>query len=122
MRSDDLRERRESEGYEDMRRQTKKVHDLTITKYKSRYRQQYFDLVELVLHQSGICGEFLVLDSDYIAQHIKSGGHNITQGKYNNLYSLHPITGAKKYWACYRTKHEKQHQQTKCPASSYWGG
>lgn len=70
----------------DMRKHTKKAHDMTITKYKSRYSQQYFDLVELVLHQCGICGEFLMLDSDYIAQHIKSGGHNITHGNYNNLY------------------------------------
>ena len=71
----------------DMRSHTKKAHDLTITQYKSRYSQQYFDLVELVLHQCGICGEFLLLDSDYIAQHIKSGGHNnITHGNYNNLY------------------------------------
>ena len=71
----------------DMRKHTKKVHQLTITKYKSRYSQQYFDLVELVLHQCGICGELLLLDSDYIAQHLKSGGHaNITHGNYNNLY------------------------------------
>ena len=41
--------------------------------------------MELVLHQCGICEEYVLLDSDYIAQHLKSGGgfHDITHGNYN---------------------------------------
>ena len=39
----------------------------------------------LIFHQCGICEEYLVLDSDYIAQHLKGGSsfHDITHGNYN---------------------------------------
>ena len=68
-----------------MRGHTKSAHGMTITEYKEKYDQVYFDLVELILHQCGICEEYLVLDSDYIAQHLKGGSsfHDITHGNYN---------------------------------------
>ena len=68
-----------------MRGHTKSAHKMSISEYKEKYNQTYFDLVELVLHQCGICEEYVLLDSDYIAQHLKSGGgfHDITHGNYN---------------------------------------
>jgi len=71
-----------------MRGHTKNSHGMVITDYKMKYNQTYYDLVELVLHQCGICEEYLLLDSDYIAQHLKGGGgfHDITHGNYNAKY------------------------------------
>jgi len=43
-------------------------------------------VVELILHDCGICGEYLLLDSDAVAQHLKTGGHNITHANYNAQY------------------------------------
>jgi len=61
-----------------------------------KYDQVYFDLVELVLHQCGICEEYLLLDSDYIAHHLKAGAktnpHDITHAKYNEKYMTMKFT------------------------------
>ena len=74
----------------DMRNHTKRVHDkMTISEYKKTYNQYYYDLVELVLHQCGICEEYLLLDSDYIAQHLRNKANthdNITHANYNAKY------------------------------------
>ena len=70
----------------DMRNHTKKAHGMTITEYKERYNQHHYDLVELVLHRCGLCGEHLLLDSDYIARHLKIARHNITHHDYNAQY------------------------------------
>ena len=70
----------------DMRNHTKKTHGMTITEYKERYNQHHYDLVELVLHRCGLCGEHLLLDSDYIARHLKIARHNITHENYNAQY------------------------------------
>ena len=70
----------------DMRNHTKKVHQMTITEYKKEYNQQYYDLVELIMHKCAICEEYVLLDSDYIAHHLKSKfpiAHDITHGNYN---------------------------------------
>jgi len=69
-----------------MRSHTKKAHQMTITEYKSKYNQTNYDLVELILHQCCICSEYLLLDSDSVAQHLKTGGHNITHANYNAQY------------------------------------
>ena len=69
-----------------MRNHTKKAHGITIKEYKERFNQHNFDLVELVLHRCGLCGEHLLLDSDYIAQHLKIARHNITHENYNAQY------------------------------------
>ena len=74
-----------------MRNHTKAAHKMTITEYKEKYSQkEYYDLVEIVLHECGICGEYLLLDSDYVAKHLKSYGnaktHNITHYNYNAQY------------------------------------
>ena len=68
-----------------MRGHTKANHQVNITQYKQQYDQTYYDLVELILHQCGICEEYLLLDSDYIAAHLKSK-HDITHGNYNAKY------------------------------------
>ena len=70
----------------DMRNHTKKVHQMTITEYKKEYNQHYYDLVELIMHKCAICEEYVLLDSDYIAHHLKSKfpiPHDITHGNYN---------------------------------------
>ena len=69
----------------DMRNHTKKAHGITITEYKERYNQHHYDLVELVLHRCGLCGEHLLLDSDYIARHLKTA-HTMTHENYNAQY------------------------------------
>merc|ERR1712126_444002 len=80
----------------EMRGHTKSAHGMTITEYKEKYDQVYFDLVELVLHQCGICEEYLLLDSDYIAHHLKAGAktnpHDITHAKYNEKYMTMKFT------------------------------
>ena len=75
----------------DMRRHTKNAHNMTITDHKSKFnQQQYFDLIELVLHKCGICEEYLVLDSDYVSVHLKSRAHNhnISYANYNAKYMI----------------------------------
>ena len=70
----------------DMRNHTKKVHQMTITEYKKEFNQQYFDLVELIMHKCAICEEYVLLDSDAIAHHLKTKSpiaHDITHGNYN---------------------------------------
>ena len=70
-----------------LRNHTKKVHQMKITEYKSKFNQYYFDLVELVLHKCGICGEHLLLDSDSVANHLRGNGdHNISHANYNAQY------------------------------------
>merc|ERR1719228_2182578 len=54
-----------------MRSHTKTMHNMKITEYKERFNQHYYDPIELVLHMCGICGEYLLLDSDVIAQHLR---------------------------------------------------
>ena len=77
---------------------------MTITEYKAKFNQNYYDLVELVLHVCGICGEYLLLDSDYVAQHLRSNNlHNMTHANYNAQYMTlmmkvkpkEPVTAAK---------------------------
>ena len=44
----------------------------------------------MVLHKCGICEEYLLLDSDYIAHHLRAGAktnpHDITHANYNEKY------------------------------------
>ena len=70
----------------EVRGHTKKVHNMVITDYKNKYNQHYYDLIELILHKCGICEEYLLLDSDAIATHLKNKtpvDHDITHGNYN---------------------------------------
>ena len=69
-----------------MRGHTKKAHNMIITDYKKEYNQHYYDLIELILHKCGICEEYVLLDSDEIAKHLKMKtpvNHDITHGNYN---------------------------------------
>ena len=70
-----------------MRGHTKSAHGMVITEYKSKFNQHYYDLVEKVLHQCGICGEILLLDGDVIAHHLyKKVSHSISHKDYNAKY------------------------------------
>ena len=70
----------------DVRNHTKKVHNMVITDYKNKYGQHHYDLIELILHKCEICEEYVLLDSDEVAKHLKSKtpvNHDITHGNYN---------------------------------------
>ena len=70
-----------------MRGHTKSTHKMIITEYKLKFKQQYYDLIEKVLHKCGICGEILLLDSDVIAHHLyKKVTHSISHKDYNAKY------------------------------------
>ena len=72
-----------------MRSHTRTRHKMKITEYKEMYGQQYYDPIELVLHKCGLCMEYLLLDSDVIAQHLRSNTRthgNITHANYNKTY------------------------------------
>eukprot|EP00092_Neocalanus_flemingeri_P109141 GFUD01140243.1.p1 GENE.GFUD01140243.1~~GFUD01140243.1.p1 ORF type:complete len:179 (-),score=36.90 GFUD01140243.1:7-543(-) len=56
---------------------------MTITEYKAEFNQYQFDLEEKILHKCGLCGEFLLLDSDCIATHLKGNHHSMTHHDYN---------------------------------------
>ena len=78
-----------------LRGHTRSKHKMTITEYKKEYNQgrEYYDLVELILHRCGICEEYLVLDNDYIAAHLKSRNangvsHNFTHANYNSKFMI----------------------------------
>ena len=73
-----------------MRGHTKAKHKIQITEYKEKFNQHYYDLVELVLHKCGVCEEYVLLDSDAIAAHLKSNfkTHNLTHGNYNAKYMV----------------------------------
>ena len=68
-----------------MRTHTQKDHGMSIKEYKDKYNQHFFDEHEKILHECKICGEYLLLDSDCISGHLKSGKppHNITHAQYN---------------------------------------
>ena len=72
-----------------MRSHTRTAHGMTITEYKERYNQHYYDPIQLVLHRCGICPEYLLLDSDVVAQHLKSNMKthgSITHANYNKKF------------------------------------
>ena len=72
-----------------MRSHTRTRHKMKITEYKEMYGQQYYDPIQLVLHKCGLCMEYLLLDSDVIAQHLRSNTRthgNITHANYNKTY------------------------------------
>ena len=69
-----------------MRSHTRTAHKMKITEYKERYNQQYYDPIQLVLHRCGICAEYLLLDSDVVAQHLRANTKthgSITHANYN---------------------------------------
>ena len=72
-----------------MRSHTRTAHGMTITEYKERYNQHYYDPIQLVLHRCGICPEYLLLDSDVVAQHLRSNMKthgSITHANYNKKF------------------------------------
>ena len=67
-----------------VRGHTKLAHGMVITEYKMKFNQHYYDLIEKVLHKCGLCEEIFLLDSDCIAQHIKT--HKISHKDYNSRF------------------------------------
>ena len=68
-----------------MRGHTKKDHAMVITQYKAAHNQHFFDEYEKILHECGLCGEYLLVDSDVIAIHLKGKykNHGLTHAQYN---------------------------------------
>ena len=62
-----------------VRKHTSEKHQMTITEYKKNFKQEFYDLIEIVLHKCGLCDEYLLLDSDAIAHHLRN--NRITHGK-----------------------------------------
>ena len=72
-----------------VRSHTRTAHKMKITEYKERYNQQYYDPIQLVLHRCGICAEYLLLDSDVVAQHLRANTKthgSITHANYNKKF------------------------------------
>jgi len=71
-----------------LRTHTKSHHGMTITEYKARYGADLIP-VEIVWHRCGVCSKIVMLDSDHIAVHLKTGGHPvITHKDYNDQYMV----------------------------------
>ena len=67
-----------------MRTHTKTKHDVNITDYKKKYNQQdFYDPIEIVLHKCGFCGEYLLLDSDAMSEHLKIKKKKLENGPRN---------------------------------------
>ena len=72
-----------------MRSHTRQKHGMTITEYKKKFDQHYYDPIQLVVHRCGLCGEYLLLDSDVIAQHLRGNTKthdNISHANYNKTF------------------------------------
>ena len=71
-----------------MRGHTKSEHKMVITEYRAKYNQNFFDLVEKIFHECGICSEPLLLDSDIISSHLNSNknSHKMTHRVYNETF------------------------------------
>ena len=71
-----------------MRNHTQKLHQMTITEYKEKFQQHFYTLEDPIFHRCGICQVILLLDSDSIALHMKSGktGHGMTHKEYNQKF------------------------------------
>ena len=74
-----------------MRIHTKQKHSMKITEYKKKYDQEFYDLKEIVIHKCGVCGEYILLDSDAIAEHLKPVANkrthqNISHANYNKRF------------------------------------
>ena len=71
-----------------LRSHTKGVHKVTITEYKAMFGPDLTPLA-VVWHRCGICQKLLMLDSDHVAVHLKSGGHpRITHKDYNEAFMV----------------------------------
>ena len=71
-----------------LRSHTKSLHKVTITEYKAMFGSGLAPLA-VVWHRCGICQQLLMLDSDHVAVHLKSGGHpRITHRDYNEAFMV----------------------------------
>jgi len=71
-----------------LRSHTKTVHRVAITEYKAMFGASLTPLA-VVWHRCGVCGMLVMLDSDHIAVHLKSGGHpRITHKDYNEAFMV----------------------------------
>ena len=71
-----------------LRSHTKSVHKVTITEYKAMFGPDLTPLA-VVWHRCGICSQLIMLDSDHVAVHLKSGGHpRVTHKDYNEAFMV----------------------------------
>ena len=61
----------------------KTKHSLNSSEYKKMYGKPVME--KLIFHKCGLCSFVLLLDSDFISQHLKTF-HQITQKHYNSTY------------------------------------
>jgi len=89
-----------------LRAHTKSAHKVTITEYKSMFGTQLIPM-EVIMHRCGICAELVLLDSDHIAVHLKTPGHNISHKDYNACYMQDTRVATKRRVANYVNYVEK---------------
>ena len=71
-----------------LRSHTKAVHNVPITEYKAMFGSSLTP-VAVVWHRCGVCRQLVMLDSDHVAVHLKSGGHpRITHKDYNEAFMV----------------------------------
>ena len=71
-----------------LRSHTKSVHKVSITEYKAMFGPDLTPLA-VVWHRCGICSHLIMLDSDHVAVHLKSGGHpRVTHKDYNEAFMV----------------------------------
>ena len=68
-----------------MRSHTRKLHNMTISKYKEAYGQ--LDIFKPIYHKCGLCSFVIILDSDLIMAHLRVK-HSITHASYNAQFMV----------------------------------
>ena len=68
-----------------MRSHTRKLHNMTISKYKETYGQ--LEILKPIYHKCGLCSYEIILDSDLIMGHLRVK-HSITHGNYNAQFMV----------------------------------
>ena len=70
-----------------LRHHTRAAHGISIAEYKAQFG--VVSPVERVLHKCGVCHQLILLDSDAVATHLRSGGHpKITHKNYNEKFMV----------------------------------
>ena len=68
-----------------LRSHTKSAHGINITEYKAEFGSDLVP-IEMIWHRCAICSQFLMLDNDEVAKHLKKPGHNISHKNYNDCF------------------------------------
>merc|ERR1712241_505131 len=91
-----------------LRSHTKSLHKVPITEYKAMFGPELTPLA-VVWHRCGICSQLIMLDSDHVAVHLKSGGHPRTTHKdYNEAFMVDTRTSKQTFRVSRETNFVRQ--------------